>query len=111
MDIANECGNNVGNDQILAANGKVKGSGPRISMADVEKEIVRESYHIFPGTTMTVCCLTLRNGHSVIGQSACIAKENFDIALGAKYARENAVDNVFPLLAYLVSQRIFTFGS
>lgn len=102
----NEC-----SDQILASNGKVKGSGPRISMADVEKEIVRESYHIFPGTTMTVCCLTLRNGHAVIGKSACIAAENFDVALGAKYAREDALENVFPLLAYLVSQRLFTFGS
>ena len=29
---------------------------------EIDAAIADEAYHVFPGTTLTVCCLTLRNG-------------------------------------------------
>lgn len=36
-----------------------------------------EAYYVFPGTTLTVCALTLRNGFQVVGESAAASPENF----------------------------------
>lgn len=112
--IANEL--KLGFDYMLFGESKMdkelrpKGMGPRLHPQQIEKIIIKEEYHHFAETTMTVCCLKLRNGHSVIGKSACIAPENFEADLGMKYAREDAVKNALDLEAYLISQRLFTFG-
>ena len=62
--------------------------------------IVGEAYHVFPGTTLTVCCLTLANGFNVVGESACASPENFDEALGRKIARDNAKGKIWALEGY-----------
>ena len=56
--------------------------------------ITGEDYHVFPGTTLTVCCLKLRNGFTVTGESAAASPENFDVELGKKIARSNACDKI-----------------
>lgn len=45
-------------------------NAPRLTSENVDSVIVGEAYHVFPGTTLTVCCLVLRNGFSVTGESA-----------------------------------------
>jgi hypothetical protein len=45
-------------------------NAPRLTPAMIDAAIVSEDYHVFPGTTMTVCALKLRNGFVVIGESA-----------------------------------------
>ncbi|MGO7508905.1 Gp49 family protein [Rhizobium ruizarguesonis] len=47
-------------------------------------EIVAEQYHAFPGTTLTVCALTLQNGFQVTGESAAASPDNFDEEIGRK---------------------------
>ena len=37
-------------------------TAPRITPADIDRAIVAEAYYVFPGTTLTVVCLTLLNG-------------------------------------------------
>jgi len=37
-------------------------NAPRLSPDHIDAQIVHESYYVFPGTTLTVCALTLRNG-------------------------------------------------
>ena len=49
---------------------------------------------------LTFCVLVLRNGFTVIGESACASPENFDAELGRKIARQNAVEKIWPLLGY-----------
>jgi len=44
--------------------------------------------------------LVLKNGFTVVGESACASPENFNAELGAKIARGNAVAKVWPLMGY-----------
>lgn len=40
-------------------------TAPRVTPDRIESLIVDEDYHVFPGTTLTVCVLTLENGFTV----------------------------------------------
>jgi len=75
-------------------------TAPRITPDMIDATIVLEAYHVFPGTTMTVCCLTLTNGYQVIGESACASPENFDAQIGRNLARENARRKIWSLEGY-----------
>ena len=78
-----------------------KGLGaPRLRPADIDQLIVGESYHRFENTTVTVCCLTLKNGFNVTGESACISADNFNDEIGRGIARANARDKIWQLAAY-----------
>ena len=79
----------------------------RSVLADLEAEIVGETYHVFPGSQLTVCVLTLRNGFTVTGESACASPENFDAEIGKKIAFENAKQKIWPLMGYALKQSIF----
>lgn len=83
---------------------------PRLVSQDIEDSISKEQYHVFEGTTKTVCCLTLRNGFHVIGTSACIHPVDFNAELGRKYAREEAFKQAWDHEAYMLKQRMFVFG-
>lgn len=78
----------------------------RITPEQIEAAIASEAYHIFPGTTLTVCCLTLRNGYTVIGESACASPKNFDEALGRRIARDNAKQKIWALEGYLLREKL-----
>lgn len=69
---------------------------------DVDAEILAVQFHQFHGTTVTVCCITLHNGYTVIGKSACANPDNFDPALGEKLAQEDAKQNIYSLLAFRI---------
>ena len=75
-------------------------NAPRLTPALIDEQIIDEAFHRFPGTTVTVCMLTLRNGFNVIGESAAASPENFDAAIGPKIARENARAKIWPLEGY-----------
>ncbi len=79
---------------------------PRLSPALIDAAIVEEQYHVFDGTTLTVCALTLRNGYTVTGESASASPENFDVELGRKIARDNARNKIWMLEGYLLRQRL-----
>lgn len=83
-------------EEQLAAAAK----GPRVTSSDVYAAIVSDQYHHFPGTTHTVCCLTLKNGHTVVGDSACVIPANFNEEIGRQLAYEKAVDKVWEVLGY-----------
>lgn len=85
-------------------------NAPRLTPDLIDQTIVGEDYHVFPGTTVTVCCLTLRNGFTVIGESACASPENFNPELGQKIARDNARDKIWQLEGYALRERLSTAG-
>lgn len=63
----------------IEAEVRAKGlTAPRIGPVDIELLIVGEQYHVFADTTLTVACLTLKNGFTVTGESACASPENFN---------------------------------
>ena len=78
----------------------------RITPDSIDATIAGEAYHVFPGTTLTICCLTLRNGFQVTGESACASPENFDEALGRAIARRNARDKIWSLEGYALRERL-----
>lgn len=99
---------------------------PRITPADIDANIVKEVYFTAADgilgasistddistiintehTLLTFCILTLHNGFTVTGESACASPENFDAEIGRKIARENAVNKVWPLMGYALRSRL-----
>lgn len=80
-------------------------NAPRLTPADIDASIIAEQYHVFPGTTLTVCALTLRNGYNVTGESAAVSTDNFDEEIGQKIARENARNKIWQLEGYLLREK------
>lgn len=91
-------------EQAIADNGL---NAARVSPERIEQVIVKEDYYVFPGTTVTVCLLTLANGYGVVGSSACAAPENFNAELGRKIARGNARDQIWALEGYLLREALY----
>jgi hypothetical protein len=82
-------------------------NAPSLTIADLHNKIVKSTYTILPDTTTTICQLTLQNGYTVIGKSACVCAENFNVAVGEKYAFEDAVNQMWSLEGYLLKQRLY----
>lgn len=79
---------------------------PRVTNEAIDNLIVAEQYHQFPGTTVTVCCLTLRNGFNTVGESACVSPEGFDAEIGRQLARKEAREKIWLLEGYLLRQML-----
>jgi hypothetical protein len=92
-------------------------TSPRVTPADIEANIAAEHYFtaaegvigangcergLVSGrlNALTICVLTLRNGFVVLGHSVPIQDENFNAELGRRIAREDAIDQMWPLLGY-----------
>lgn len=123
-------------DSAIELEIKAKGlTAPRVTPADIEENIVSEHYFTamdgvggavaygraagglgmyprdlpareVPLSLLTFCVLTLRNGFTVTGESACASPENFDAEIGRKIARANAVQKIWPLMGYELKQRL-----
>lgn len=95
------------NDSKIEKEIKEKGlTAPRVTPEHLESVIVSEQYHVFAGTTFTACLLTLKNGYTVLGESACASPENFNAELGRKIARENAKNKIWSLEGYLLREKL-----
>lgn len=81
-------------------------NAPRLTPVLIDAAIKSEDYHIFPGTTLTVCALTLQNGFIVTGESAAASPANFDVELGRKIARDNARNKIWAFEGYLLRQKL-----
>jgi len=82
-------------------------NAPRLTPQMIDDAIAGEAYHVFPGTTLTVCALTLRNGFIVTGESAAASPENFDEEIGRKIARDNARNKIWAFEGYRLKQQLF----
>ena len=78
----------------------------KVTPEDVAAAIKAESYIVLPNGRTTVCQLTLDNGFTVEGSSACVSQDNFDLMLGRAIARENAVEKVWPLLGFRLAGQL-----
>lgn len=117
-------------DQSIESEIQAKGlTAPRVTPADIEANIANSFYFTAKqgaeraayenGCNMagspeegrslgllTFCVLVLRNGFTVIGESACASPENFDAEIGRKIVRENAINKVWPLMGYELKSRL-----
>ena len=81
-------------------------TAPRVTPKSLEALIITEQFHVFEGSTFTSCLLTLKNGFTVHGESACASPENFDVDLGRKIARDNAKNKIWMLEGYLLREKL-----
>ncbi len=82
-------------------------NAPRLTQEIIDSMIEAAAYHVFEGTTLTVCCLTLQNGFNVIGHSAAASPENFDRKIGESIAFMKAREKIWELEGYLLKQSLW----
>lgn len=81
-------------------------NAPRLTPKHIEQCIKEVEYYVFPKTQLTVCCITLQNGYTVTGESACASPENFDKEIGETIANRNAKDKIWALEGYLLKEKL-----
>ena len=69
-------------------------TAPRVTPDMLESAIKSEEYLYSSTGTLTICILTLVNGFTVTGESACVSPENYDKDIGNDIARANAVNKL-----------------
>ena len=79
----------------------------QVTIEQIRSKIVGEEFVIMPDLRTTLCQLTLVNGYTVIGKSACVDIDNFDASLGRHYAKEDAINQIWPLEGYLLAERLY----
>lgn len=92
---------------------------PRVSLADIEAAIAAR--YDFPADKavaalgspvagplklLSICILVMRNGFTVIGKSAPASPENFNEELGQRYAYEDAVRQLWPLMGFSLRDKL-----
>lgn len=82
-------------------------NAPRLNPQKIQSVQGAKAFHVFPDTMLTVCVLTLVNGFTVTGESACVSPENFNAEIGREVAEKNAVEKIWALEGYLLKQRLF----
>lgn len=102
---------------------------PRVTDNDVEAEISGEYYfravdgviggriannvsltleinHSEQLGLLTFCVLVLRNGFTVMGQSACASPANYNQGIGERLARVDAKNKIWNLMGFMLRDRI-----
>lgn len=95
---------------------------PRVTLANIEGAIAETFY--FTGhqaavmtqpagrfvprelETLTICLIVMANGFTVIGKAAPASPENFNAELGRKYAYEDGVRQVWPLMGFALRDKM-----
>lgn len=95
------------NEALVEEEIKAKGlTAPRITPQQIDEQIIGEYYYVFPGSTVTVCALELKNGFYVVGESAAASPANYDAELGRKIARDRARSKIWVLEGYALRTRL-----
>ena len=94
-------------DQQLEYEIQNKGlNAPRLTPSHIDSTIKDISYHKLTDV-LTVCVLTLMNGFTVNGESACASPENYNAEIGNKVAFENAREKIWQLEGYLLKEKLY----
>ena len=81
--------------------------GEKVTKEYMESRIVETDFSTLPKSTVTLCNLTLDNGYSVRGESACVDPANFNREIGEKIAHDNAFAKLWPLFGFLLAEKRF----
>lgn len=79
--------------------------GVRVTYQQVIDNIAGEQY-LNPQGMLTICVLTLMNGFTVTGESACADPLIYKEETGRKLARENAINKIWPLMGYELKTKL-----
>ena len=81
-------------------------NAPRLTPQLIDGTIAKTEFHKLTDV-LTMCVLTLRNGFTVTGESACASPENYDREIGEKIAKDNAKEKIWMLEGYLLKQHLY----
>lgn len=79
----------------------------KVTPDSIKAKIAKVDYMVLPDSTVTLCNITLKNGYSVRGESACVDPRNFNIEIGKGLAYKQAFDKIWPLEGYNLAERRF----
>jgi hypothetical protein len=82
----------------------------RVTVSDMQAKVKSSTYTRLSDSTTTVCQITLENGYTLIGTSACVDPASFNQAMGEKIAYDNAFEQLWSLEGYLLKQRRYEAG-
>lgn len=77
----------------------------KVTKEGIEKRITKTDYMVLPNSTVTICNITMVNGFSVRGESACVDPRNFDMEIGRQLAHRDAFSKLWQLEGYLLAER------
>lgn len=80
---------------------------PRLKPIDIDNVIINKTFTILPSKKCTICELTLKNGFTVRGESACVSIDNFDKEIGEDISFTNAREKIWELEGYLLQEKTF----
>lgn len=103
-------------DRLSAANAKY----PRVGLADMEKMMRNVWYttldRCIPERMQTsdvealryttVCIVLMENGYTVVGTSTPAAVENFNPDLGRKFAYDQCLQKLWPIMGYVLRDHL-----
>lgn len=96
----------------------------RVRLVDIEANISYEGYttgtHLMTANQFrdnreafdslrcfTLCTIVLKNGFVVIGKAAPADPANYDAELGRKFAREDAIRQIWPIMGYALREKLY----
>ena len=88
---------------------KLEIKGTRVHPDEVVEAIAKVTYAKM-GEKVTVCHLTLKNGHEVIGMSACVDPANYRQTIGEEVALKNATEEVWKHMGSVLQDRLSGIG-
>lgn len=78
----------------------------RVTKEFIESRISSTSFHrLSDSETLTICNITLDNGFSVRGESACVNPENYNKEIGEKIAYDNAFRQLWSPFGFLLAEK------
>lgn len=93
---------------------------PRVQLKDIEDAIVArydvtadKAVATYTGPVastlklLSICILVMENGFIVVGKSAPASADNFNAELGKKFAYEDAIRQLWPLMGYALRDRTY----
>lgn len=92
---------------------------PRVTLDDIKNAIAAQydftagnALHALgcptsqPLDLLSICILVMNNGFTVIGKSAPASPENFNADLGKKFAYEDAIRQLWPLMGFSLRDKL-----
>lgn len=76
---------------------------PRVTKEYMESLITEKTFTRF-SDTVTICQITLDNGYSVRGESACVNAANYNQEIGERISFDNAFNKLWPLFGFLLAE-------
>lgn len=101
---------NVPTDAELQAQADAKGA-VFVNESKLKASIAKVDFIVHPGSQLTICVVTMVNGYTVTGESACADPKMFNEEIGQKFAFAAAERKIWPLLGYALKDELYKAGA